>query len=195
MGKNERIIIVTSIFVVLVGLLTALYYGRSDHIYRCSVALFGLSIPLWLPEVYTPKGTLKKLLAPVYDTEVMAFLGVFIAVHVSLVNVPFTTVDLFHKEWRDADMISHFLGGLVLWLMIARILVEFNIPWRDILKYSVVAFYILAIGWEVAEKVSESEISFITETVGNKMRDLIMDSLGMISGIKIRKKITSFRRS
>ncbi|MFA4668726.1 hypothetical protein QDY65_09465 [Pyrococcus kukulkanii] len=195
MGGRERGIIVASIFVVLIGLLTAFYYGRSDHIYRCSVALFGLSIPLWLPKVYTPKGTLKNLLAPVYDAEIMAFLGVFIAIHVSLVNVPFTTIDLFHKEWRDADMISHFLGGLVLWLIIARVLVEFNIPWRDILKYSIVAFYILAIGWEVAEKVSESEISFITETLGNKIRDLVMDSLGMIVGIKIRKKITSFRRS
>ncbi|RLF88881.1 hypothetical protein DRN82_05495 [Thermococci archaeon] len=195
MSERGRSIITLSIFIVFIGLLTALYYGRVDHICRCSVALFGLSIPLWLPKVYTPRGIFKKLLTPLYDTEVMALLGVFIAVHVSLVNVPFTTIDLFHKEWRNADMISHLLGGLVLWLIIARVLVEFNLSWREVLSYSIVAFYILAIGWEVAEKISESEISFITETLGNKIRDLVMDSMGMIIGIKIRKKLTSFRRS
>ncbi|AFK23023.1 hypothetical protein Py04_1451 [Pyrococcus sp. ST04] len=137
------------------------------------------------------------VLSPIYDPKIMAILGIFIAVHVSLVNVPFTNIDLFHKEWRNADMISHFLGGLTLWLMVAKILHSYGFSPRRVLVYSIVVFYILAVGWEVAEKLTEGEISFITETLENKVRDLIMDSFGMIFGIILikRRKITSFQLS
>ncbi|CAB49520.1 hypothetical protein [Pyrococcus abyssi] len=193
---KDELVIEVSIFIVFLGFLTALYYKRLDHIYRTSVALLGLSIPLWLPRVYQPKGILRKILSPVYDLRIMVVLSIFIAIHVSLVNVPFTTIDLFHKEWRDADMISHFLGGLTLWLMIFRVLKEFELSPRDSLLYSLLAFYILAIGWEVAEKLSEGEISFIAESVQNKVRDVILDSLGMLVGIIMEKKgITSSRQS
>lgn len=106
---NSNNIIKFSIFIVFLGLLTALYYRRVDHIYRTSAALLGLSLPLWVPKVYNPsEGIVRKVLSPIYDDRVMIVFSIFIAVHVSLVNVPFTTVDLFHKEWRDADVISHF---------------------------------------------------------------------------------------
>ncbi|AEC51067.1 hypothetical protein PNA2_0148 [Pyrococcus sp. NA2] len=193
--KHKKVVML-SMFVVFLGLITAIHYGRVDHIYRTSVALFGLSIPFWLPGIYKPKGIIRKALEPIYNWEVMAILAIFIAIHVSLVNVPFTTIDLFHKEWRDADIISHFLGGLTIWLILYTVLREFRIPKKAILMYSIIMFYVLAIGWEIAEKLSEGEITFITETFQNKVRDVISDSLGMITGIIWkRREITSYQQS
>ncbi|WP_367883966.1 hypothetical protein [Thermococcus sp. JCM 11816] len=117
----------------------------------------------------------------------MAVLGIFIAVHVSLVNVPFTHYDLFHRDWRNADMISHFLGGLTVWLIVAQILSELEgigikLSKRQVVLYAFIVFYVLSLGWEVAEKLSESEISFIHESLTNKLRDLLMDTLGALFG-------------
>ena len=116
----------------------------------------------------------------------MAILGIFIAIHVSLVNVPFTTIDLFHREWTDADMISHFLGGLTVWLILAEILNEFSKVYgctqRQVIIYAFALLFVLSIGWEAAEKLSESGISFIKESIGNKFRDLIMNTLGALLG-------------
>ncbi|HII60543.1 hypothetical protein [Pyrococcus horikoshii] len=194
---NSNNIIKFSIFIVFLGLLTALYYRRVDHIYRTSAALLGLSLPLWVPKVYNPsEGIVRKVLSPIYDDRVMIVFSIFIAVHVSLVNVPFTTVDLFHKEWRDADVISHFLGGMTIWMIIASVLREFKLNWRKLIFYSILLFYTLAIGWEILEKLSESQISFIAETLQNKIRDVISDSLGMLLGIIIEKeRITSYQQS
>nr|WP_245250278.1 hypothetical protein [Thermococcus stetteri] len=150
--------------------------------------MLGLSVPLILPKklVYPPK-KLKPFLSPIYNEGTMAVLAVFIAVHVSLVNVPFTHYDLFHRDWRNADMISHFLGGLTVWLIVAQILSELDgvglkLTRREILLYTFIIFYALSIGWEVMEKLSESEISFIHESPANKLRDLLMDTLGALFG-------------
>lgn len=140
---------------------------------------------------------LDALLSPFYSEDIMAILALFGAVHVSLVNLPFTTIDLFHKEWRNADIISHFLGGLVLWLIIAKVLYELKLSNKEVLFYSIVIFYTLAVGWESIEKLSESQISFITESLGNKIRDIIADTLGLFTGIMMVKKgkVNSFRLS
>ncbi|BAD86021.1 hypothetical membrane protein, conserved [Thermococcus kodakarensis KOD1] len=185
---RERAIIKGSIFVVFLGFLTAVINGRSDHIYRTIVAILGLSIPLVLPKkLLNPPEKVKPFLSPVYDERTMAVLGIFIAVHVSLVNVPFTHYDLFHRDWRNADMISHFLGGLTVWLIVAQILSELEgigikLSKRQVVLYTFIVFYVLSLGWEVAEKLSESEISFIHESLTNKLRDLLMDTLGALFG-------------
>ncbi|CAD5243157.1 hypothetical protein [Thermococcus camini] len=192
---SERKIIMASIFLVFLGLITAVMNGRTDHIYRTGVAIVGLSIPLILPvKVPDPPERLRPFLAPVYNEGTMMILAVFIAVHVSLVNVPFTHYDLFHRDWRNADMISHFLGGLTLWLIITEVLGELSAGWmrvsrREVVVYSFVVFYTLAIGWEVAEKLSEGSITFIHETAANKLRDLVMDTLGALFGLwMLRRK-------
>lgn len=185
---RERVIIKGSIFVVFLGFLTALINGRSDHIYRTLVAMLGLSIPLILPKkLLNPPEKIRPFLSPIYDEKTMAVLAVFIAVHVSLVNVPFTHYDLFHRDWRNADMVSHFLGGLTVWLIVAQILSELEgiglkLTKRQVVLYAFIVFYALSIGWEVAEKLSESEISFIHESLANKLRDLLMDTLGALFG-------------
>ncbi|AIF68773.1 hypothetical protein PAP_01670 [Palaeococcus pacificus DY20341] len=152
------------------------------------MALIGLYIPDIVQNKFPhPPDKLKHILKPIYNDKTMAVLGVFIAVHVSLVNVPFTTIDLFHKEWRDADMISHFLGGLTVWLITAEVVNEFSnhlsLKKRQFILYSFLLFFTLGIGWEIAEKLSEGEISFIRETAGNKVRDIIMDTLGALFGL------------
>ncbi|USS41346.1 hypothetical protein NF865_03925 [Thermococcus aggregans] len=109
--------------------------------------------------------------------------------HVSLVNVPFTTIDLFHKEWRNADIVSHFLGGMVVWLITTEILLNLsnegylNLTRRRLILYSFLILFFLSFGWEVAEKLSESGISFIHESTVNKVRDSIMNALGGLSAL------------
>ncbi|NJE25798.1 hypothetical protein E3E22_04010 [Thermococcus sp. MV5] len=177
-------------FIVFLGLITALFYWRIDHIYRTTVALIGLYIPN-LAEKYLKDipSKITSILSPIYNVKTMALLGIFIAIHVSLVNVPFTTIDLFHKEWRNADMISHFFGGLVVWLMVTEILMNLTrkeyirVNKKKLLIYSFVILFVLSIGWEVAEKFSESEISFIHETIGNKVRDVLVNTLGALFGV------------
>lgn len=172
-------------FIVFLGVITALIYQRVDHIYRTLVALIGLYIPDVVDRYFSnPNPKLRPFLAPIYNKKTMALLGVFIAIHVSLVNVPFTTVDLFHKEWRNADMISHFLGGVAVWAITAEVLLNLStegylkLTRRKLVVYSFLVLFVLSLGWEVMEKLSESEISFIYESIENKIRDTIMNALG-----------------
>ncbi|MCD6559706.1 MAG: hypothetical protein J7K57_07560 [Palaeococcus sp.] len=185
---RERQITYISILIVFIGFISALMYRRVDHIYRTLVALVGLSIPLILhKKASDPPKKLEPVLMPLYNEKTMMILGIFIAIHVSLVNVPFTTMDLFHKEWTDADMISHFLGGLTVWLILTEILNHLNLSERKTIEYSFLIFIAACVGWEIAEKLSESEISFIHETLLNKARDLVMDVLGALFGLHIVK--------
>ncbi len=188
---RERLVITLCRLVVFVGLLSGLMYMRTDHIYRSSVALIGLFIPDVFQRKLNPPEKLMPFLSPLYNDRVIVILAVFIAVHVSLVNVPFTTIDLFHKEWRDADMISHFLGGLTVWVIVAGILNELSrknsIDQKKLVIYSFLILLGISIGWEIAEKLSESEISFIHETLSNKFRDILMNTLGALSGLYLVK--------
>ncbi|AAL81699.1 hypothetical protein PFDSM3638_07950 [Pyrococcus furiosus DSM 3638] len=194
-----RKIIYFSLGILVLGLITGIYYKRVDHIYRCTAWILGLLAIILLQRKRFSFGSkvLDALLSPFYSEDIMAILALFGAVHVSLVNLPFTTIDLFHKEWRNADIISHFLGGLVLWLIIAKVLYELKLSNKEVLFYSIVIFYTLAVGWESIEKLSESQISFITESLGNKIRDIIADTLGLFTGIMMVKKgkVNSFRLS
>lgn len=178
-------------FVVFIGLLSGLMYMRIDHIYRSGVALIGLLIPDILQRKLKPSEKLKPFLSPLYNDKIITILAIFIAIHVSLVNVPFTTIDLFHKEWTNADMISHFLGGLTVWVMVAHVLNELSkkhpIDSKQVVVYSFLILLVVSIVWEVAEKLSESEISFIHETFANKLRDLVMNTLGALSGLWLVK--------
>ncbi len=191
---RELSIILASIGLIFLGFLTALYNHRADHIVRTSWAM-GLLLALLLLHFRVPKpgGIWGVLLAPLFDIKTITILAIFLATHVSLVNVPFTNYDLFHRDWTNADMISHFLGGMTIWLMITEVLNglagEGFIPREKVVLYSFAIFYTIAVGWEIAEKFSETEISFIHETLANKFRDIIMDTLGALAGLwMVRKK-------
>ena len=190
----EREIILASILIIFLGFLTALHNHREDHIVRTSWAM-GLLIALLLLNLKVPRpaGIWGTLLSPLFNIRTVAVLAIFLAVHVSLVNVPFTHYDLFHRDWTNADTISHFLGGLTVWLMITEVLKNLSgegfIPREKVLLYSFIIFYAIALGWEVAEKLSESEISFIHESSANKLRDVLMDTLGALLGLwMVRRK-------
>ncbi len=192
--NKEVSTIISSIGLIFLGFLTAFHNHRADHLVRTSWAM-GLLLSLLLLhlKVSKPGGLLGALLSPLFDIKTVAILAVFLAVHVSLVNVPFTSYDLFHKDWTNADMISHFLGGMTVWLMITEVLNELSsegfIPRERVVVYSFILFYAIALGWEVAEKLSESEISFIHESIANKSRDVLMDTLGALMGLwMVRKK-------
>ncbi len=198
--RREESIMLSSIFVVFLGLLTALINGRSGHICRTLAAMLGLSVLLVLPRRYPhPPERLKPFLAPLYNKKTMAILSIFIAVHVSLLNVPFTGYDLYHKEWGNADIITHFLGGLAVWTIVAEIIsglkaLGVQLTKRQVIVYSFVIFYALSIGWEILEKLSERWISYMAESIGNKLRDLLMDTLGALFGLwMVRKKGYPFR--
>jgi len=189
--RPEEKIMSLSKGIVLVGLVTALYYERNDHIWRTLAALMGLSIPDIAQRKFPNP---PKILSPLYNQGTMAILSIFIAVHVSLVNVPLTTIDLFHREWRNADMISHFLGGMTVWLITTEILMNMAEEYRVklsrkmLLLYSFLILLLLSTGWEIAEKISEGGISFIQESIANKLRDLLMNFLGALTGLYMVEK-------
>lgn len=84
-------------------------------------------------------------------------------------------------------MISYFFGGLMVWLIVVQILLEFEgigIKFfkRQVVFYIFIVFYVFFFGWEVVEKLSESEISFIYESFINKFCDFLMDILGVFFG-------------
>jgi len=187
---DSKTVLNISRFIIFLGLVTALLHQRVDHIYRTFVALIGFYIPDMAERYFpNPPYKLRSFLAPLYNRKAMALLGIFIAVHVSLVNVPFTTIDLFHKEWKNADVVSHFLGGMVVWVITAEIFLNLsnegylNLTRRRLILYSFLTLFFLSFGWEVAEKLSESEISFIHESTQNKMRDIITNALGGLSAL------------
>ena len=187
--ETEVKVTLTATGIIFVGFLTGLYYRRVDHVLR-TLWTMGLLVGLMLVQrtFKPPRGVIGALLEPLFNVRTVMILAIFLAVHVSLVNVPFTHYDLFHREWRNADMISHFLGGLALWLMIAEVLSGlsregFEISRREVILYSFLIFYGLALGWEIAEKLSEGSIGFIQESTLNKLRDVVMDTLGAFSGL------------
>ena len=187
--ETEVKVTLTATGIIFVGFLTGLYYRRVDHVLR-TLWTMGLLVGLMLVQrtFKPPRGVIGALLEPLFNVRTVMILAIFLAVHVSLVNVPFTHYDLFHREWRNADMISHFLGGLALWLMIAEVLSGlsregFGISRREVILYSFLIFYGLALGWEIAEKLSEGSIGFIQESTLNKLRDVVMDTLGAFSGL------------
>ncbi|WP_297458876.1 hypothetical protein [Thermococcus sp.] len=184
---TERKVILTAIGVIFAGFLTGLYYRRVDHILRTLWTMGFLSFLLWLPGKYPkPDGRLGALLSPFYNEGIVAILAVFLAIHVSLVNVPFTDIDLFNVAFRDVDMISHSLGGLVMWLFITSILVELrpDLPRRNVLIYSLLILLMIGIVWEFAEWFgSRFTEGILQETPLNKLRDIIMEQLGALVGL------------
>ena len=144
--ETEVKVTLTATGIIFVGFLTGLYYRRVDHVLR-TLWTMGLLVGLMLVQrtFKPPRGVIGALLGPLFNVRTVMILAIFLAVHVSLVNVPFTHYDLFHREWRNADMISHFLGGLALWLMIAEVLSGlsregFEISRREVILYSFLIF-------------------------------------------------------
>lgn len=189
--SRQRLVLNVCRFIVFLGVISGLMYGRIDHIYRSSLAFVGLLLPEFFQRRINPHGKLQLFLSPLYNDKTMVVLSVFIAVHVSLVNVPFTTIDLFHKEWTDADVISHFLGGLAIWVIVAEVLNElsriYTLSERQVILYSFAVTLMLGMGWEIAERLVESKIPFIQESLGNKIRDIVMDTLGGLLGVYMVK--------
>nr|WP_240924310.1 hypothetical protein [Thermococcus sp. 21S7] len=176
-----------SLLVLFIGFFTGIYYRRLDHILRTSWMMAYLLAVLWLPRKYKrPDGTLGALLSPFYSGGITAITSVFLAVHASLVNVPFTNVDLFNVACRNVDMISHSLGGLVLWLFLVSILRRLfsGMPWRRLLLYSFALLLVLGVGWEIAEWFgSHFTEGILKETMRNKVRDVLMEQLGALFGL------------
>lgn len=183
----ERKVILGAMGVIFLGFLTGLYYRRVDHILRTLWTMGLLAFLLWLPEKYPkPSGVLGALASPFYNSGIVAILAVFLATHVSLVNVPFTNIDLFNVTFRDVDMISHSLGGLVMWLFITSIIVELrpNLSRRRVVLYSLLTLLAIGIAWELAEWIgSHFTETILQETVLNKMRDIVMEQLGALVGL------------
>ncbi|QDA30472.1 hypothetical protein FH039_00995 [Thermococcus indicus] len=183
----EEKTVLVSMSVLVIGFFTGLYYRRVDHILRTSWMMAYLLAVLWLPRKHKRQsGTLGVLLSPFYNEGITAITSVFLAVHASLVNVPFTSIDLFNVAFRDVDMISHFLGGLVIWLFLVSILrgLLTETPWRRVLIHSFTLLLVIGVGWEVAEWAgSHFTEGILKETTQNKVRDVLMEQLGALFGL------------
>ncbi|AFL95208.1 hypothetical protein CL1_1005 [Thermococcus cleftensis] len=185
--NRESHIIFTSLVVLAVGFLTGIYYRRVDHILRtgwmiaCILLLYRVS-----GRYERPDGVAGALLSPFFNRGTLAVTSIFLAVHASLVNVPFTDIDLFNVAFRDVDMISHFLGGLVMWLIVTEVLMNLrpDLGRWELLGYSFVVLLAVGIGWEFVEWIgSRFTEGILQETLLNKVRDVLMEQLGALSGL------------
>ncbi|ASJ08219.1 hypothetical protein A3L11_02840 [Thermococcus siculi] len=185
--KTERKIILAAIGLIFLGFLTGIYYRRVDHILRTLWTMAFLSFLLWLPGGHPkPEGKLGALVSPFYNEGIVAVLAIFLATHVSLVNVPFTNIDLFNVTFKDVDMISHSLGGLTVWLFFTRSLTELwpELPRRRVILYSFAALLVMGVAWELAEWYGAHYTeTILKETPLNKLRDIIMEQLGALVGL------------
>ena len=185
--RREDKIIGLSLAVLVLGFLTGIYYRRTDHVLRTGWMMAYIAVLYFLQERYErPGGTLGALLSPLFNRGTLAITSVFLAVHASLVNVPFTDVDLFNVEMRNVDMISHSLCGLVMWLMITEALFNLrpDLGRKRLIGYSFAILLAVGIGWEFAEWIgSHFTEGILQETFLNKVRDVLMEQLGALFGL------------
>lgn len=186
----EKAIIFTARAIVFIDLISVLMYGTFDQITAAAVGLVALFVPTLVRKLYPhPSRKVWPWVSPFYNDGVYTLFAIFMAAHVTFLNVPFVRLDLYNKTWGRADVPSHYLGGLVMWVIFNEVVLEssrtYNLGWsrRKIITISLSALVFVGLFWEVFEVMMQPLMPWLHETVDNKIQDVVMEVLGFLTGI------------
>ena len=172
--NKARAILYASFIVFMLNFITAVYYDRSDQAFRSVSSAFVVTLLVVLRKYANTPYIVRFLMRPFCNDYIVSFLALFLAVHMSVVCTPIFAIDLIHDY--HCDIVSHFLGGFSVWLVVLGEVSQLNLPDKKNLLLSLLVFAVLAIFWEAIE----NSIVAVPETVANKFQDIVVDFMGLV---------------
>ncbi|NJE01207.1 hypothetical protein [Thermococcus sp. JdF3] len=186
----EKGIIMAARAIVFFGLISTLMYGKFDQILSAAAGLFALFVPSIVRRIYPrPSRRIWPWVSPFYNDSIYALFAIFMAAHITFLNVPFLQLDLYNQVWKGADIPSHYLGGLVTWVIFNEVVLEssrtYNLHWSPlkIVSISLFALILVGIAWEFFEVALQPNMPWLYESMQNKTQDVVMEILGFGTGI------------
>ncbi|NJE09994.1 hypothetical protein [Thermococcus sp. MAR1] len=186
----EKGVIMGARVIVFLGLISALSYGKTDQIYAAATGFVSLFVPSFVRWVYPkPSRKIWPWVSPFYNDGIYTLFSIFMAAHITFLNVPFLHLDLYNQFWKAADIPSHYLGGLVTWVIFNEVVLEssrtYNLQWSSLKIVSISLFALVLVGvlWELMEVALQPEMPWLHESLRNKAQDVVMEILGFVTGI------------
>ncbi|CAD5243947.1 hypothetical protein [Thermococcus camini] len=186
----EKGVIMGARVIVFLGLISALSYGKTDQIYAAVTGFVSLFVPSFVRWVYSkPSRKIWPWVSPFYNDSIYALFAIFMAAHITFLNVPFLQLDLYNQFWKGADIPSHYLGGLVTWVIFNEVVLEssrtYNLHWSSlrIVSISLLALVLVGVAWEFFEVALQPDMPWLYESLRNKTQDVVMELLGFGTGI------------
>ena len=188
--RPEAVVIVLSGSVILLALITAMSAGAPDQKVATVAGFVALFVPLLFRLVYRcPSRRAWPWVSPFYNDGIYALFAVFMAAHVSFLEVPFFHLDLYNTTWGYADVPSHFLGGMVTWLIFTFVVFQASITYGrnwsagKIVAIGTFALLLVGLGWELFEVALIPQMPWLYESFPNKVQDVVMEVLGVLTGV------------
>jgi hypothetical protein len=186
----EKGVIMGARAIVFLGLISALMYGKIDQIYAAAAGFVSLFVPSFVRWIYPkPSRRIWPWVSPFYNDSIYTLFSIFMAAHITFLNVPFIHLDLYNQVWKGADIPSHYLGGLVTWVIFNEVVLEssrtYNLNWSPLKIVSISLFALVLVGvtWEFFEVAMQPAMPWLHESMRNKAQDVIMEVLGFGTGI------------
>ncbi len=186
----ERGVIFAARSIVFLALISSLMYGKLDQIVAALAGFISLFVPSFVRWIYShPSKRVWPWVSPFYNDGVYTLFAIFMAFHITFLNVPFLHLDLYNQVWGYADVPSHLLGGLVTWVIFNEVVLEtsrmYNQDWstKKIVWISFFALTLVGVTWEFLEVLMQPDMPWLYETVANKTQDVIMEIVGFLIGI------------
>ena len=186
----EEYTVVGAIVILFVEFIASLYGGKPDQKIATLSGLLSMFVPALVRRIYpVPSKRVWPWVSPFYDDGIYALFAVFMVAHVTFLEVPFLYIDLYNDVWQHADMPSHYLGGLVVWVVFNKVVLEasrtYNLLWsgRRIIGTSFLALLLVGLSWEVFEVLLQPGMPWLHESLENKVQDIVMEILGFATGI------------
>ncbi|AFL94476.1 hypothetical protein CL1_0264 [Thermococcus cleftensis] len=186
----EKAVILAARTLVFFGLISTLMYGKFDQIIAAAAGFVALFVPSIVRRIYPhPSRRIWPWISPFYNDGIYTLFSIFMAAHITFLNVPFVHLDLYNQVWGYADVPSHYLGGLVTWVIFNEVVLEssrtYNLNWshRRIIGISFFALLLVGVVWEFFEVAMQPAMPWLYESLRNKTQDVVMEVLGFLTGI------------
>ncbi|NJE03170.1 hypothetical protein [Thermococcus sp. MV11] len=192
----EKAVILAARTLVFFGLISTLMYGKFDQIIAAAAGFVALFVPSIVRRIYPhPSRRIWPWISPFYNDGIYTLFSIFMAAHITFLNVPFVHLDLYNQVWGYADVPSHYLGGLVTWVIFNEVVLEssrtYNLNWshRRIIGISFFALLLVGVVWEFFEVAMQPAMPWLYESLRNKTQDVVMEVLGFLTGILLVYRI------
>ncbi len=196
MRRWESFTVAASFGVVSLALVSIIGEGTLDQMAAAVFGLASLFVPPLVRRAYPSPGRgAWPWVSPFYSDGIYTLFSIFIAAHITFLEVPFLTLDLYNGTWGYADVPSHFLGGLVTWFIFNEVVLEasqtYGLKWspKKIIGISFFALFVAGILWEFFEVALQPEMPWLEESLSNKIQDVVMEILGFLVGLLLVVKL------